>query len=65
MEGPKQEQPKQFEQEVAELFKTIDSQFPGVAEGIRLLNMSYNEYLTILQNSQPPTSFTANGTVIR
>ncbi len=59
------EESKELEQKVAELFKTIDSQFPGVAEGIRVLNMSYSEYLTILQNSQPPTSFVANGTVIR
>jgi hypothetical protein len=56
---------KQLEDKVKELFKTIDSQFPGVAEGIRVLNMSYNEYLTILQNSQPPTSSAANGTMIR
>ncbi|MGD0793281.1 MAG: hypothetical protein ABR920_16050 [Terriglobales bacterium] len=59
------EESKQFEEEVTELFKTIDNQFPGVAEGIRVLNMSYSDYLTILQNSQPPTSFAANGTVIR
>ncbi len=59
------EDPKQFEQEVTELFKTIESEFPGVTEGMRVLNMSYNEYLSILQNSQPPTSFVANGTVSR
>jgi hypothetical protein len=64
-ESEQMEEPKQFEQQVTELFKTIDSQYPGVAEGIRVLNMSYSDYLTILQNSQAPTSFAANGTIIR
>jgi hypothetical protein len=59
------EDPKQFEQSVTELFKTIETEFPGVAEGMRVLNMSHNEYLAILQNSQPPTSFTTNGTILR
>jgi hypothetical protein len=59
------EDPKQFEQSVTELFKTIDQEFPGVTEGMRVLNMSCSDYLAILQNSQPPTSFASNGTVIR
>ena len=59
------EDSKQLEQNVAEMFKTIEAEFPGVTEGLRVLNLSYNDYLTILQNSQPPTSFAANGTVVR
>ena len=59
------EDSKQLEHNVTELFKKIETDFPGVAEGMRVLNMSYTQYLTILQNSQPPTSFAANGTVIR
>ena len=54
----------QLEQEVRELFQSIEHQFPGVSEGMRVLNMSYNDYLAILQNSQPPISFSASGTVM-
>ena len=54
----------QFEQSVQELFESIEKEFPGVAEGMRVLNMSYTEYLAILQSSQPPTSFVSNGTAL-
>jgi hypothetical protein len=56
---------KQFEQRVKELFCTIEQEFPGVTEGMRVLNMSYKDYLAILQSSQPVTSFTTNGTIVR
>lgn len=59
------ENTKPFEENVKDLFKTIDEQFPGVAEGLRVLNMSYSEYMTILQNSQPPSSSVTNGTTLR
>lgn len=55
---------KKFEQGVHNLFDSIEKEYPGVGEGMRALNMSYNDYLTILQNAQVPTSFSANGTVI-
>jgi hypothetical protein len=56
--------PKQFEQNVRELFDAIEKQFPGVSEGMRVLNMSYKDYLAILESSRPATSFAANGTSI-
>ncbi len=55
---------KQFEQSVQKLFESIERDFPGVSEGMRVLNMSYSDYLAILQSSQPTTSFVANGTVM-
>jgi hypothetical protein len=55
---------KQFEESVHKLFDSIEKEFPGVAEGMRALNMSYTEYLAILQSSQTPTSFASNGTVM-
>ena len=59
-------QPTQdVKQDVTELFKQIEKEFPGVAEGLRVLNMSYADYLTILQSSQLGSSFVANGTIIR
>lgn len=63
MEG-EMKQKSEFEQSVKTLFESIEKRFPGVAEGMRVLNMSYADYLTILQNSQTPTSFSASGTVI-
>lgn len=56
--------PKQFEQNVKALFDTIEKQYPGVSDGMRVLNMSYKDYLTILENSQPASSFTGNGTFV-
>ena len=55
---------KQFKQGVRQLFESIEKDYPGVGEGMRALNMSYNDYLAILQNAQVPTSFSANGTVL-
>jgi hypothetical protein len=55
---------KQFEQSVHQLFDSIENRFPGVTEGMRVLNMSYTEYLAILQSSQSPTSFASNGTLM-
>jgi hypothetical protein len=54
----------EFEQRVRSLFESIEEQFPGVAEGMRVLNMSQADYLTILQNSQAPMSVSASGTFI-
>lgn len=59
----RQEQSGQFDKGVHELFTALESAYPGVAESMRTLNMSYNEYLTILQNAQIPVSFSASGTV--
>jgi hypothetical protein len=59
-----QAESNQFEQSVRQLFDSIEKEYPGVAEGMRALNMSYTDYLTILQNAQVPTSFSANGTVM-
>jgi hypothetical protein len=58
------ENPKQLEQDVTTLFNRIENEFPGVAEGMRVLNMSYADYLTILQSAQPATSFSTNGSVV-
>jgi hypothetical protein len=55
---------QKFEQDVAALFKKVETEFPGVTEGMRVLNMSYREYLAILQSSQPTPSITASGTSI-
>jgi hypothetical protein len=64
MENEMEKKQAEFEQSVKGLFDSIEKQFPGVAEGMRVLNMSYVDYLTILQNSQAPTSFSASGTAV-
>jgi len=55
---------EQFDQSVKQFFESMEKTHPGLAEGMRVLNMSYNDYMTILQNSQAPVSFATNGAVM-
>lgn len=52
------------EQEIRQLFSRMEQEYPELVQAMQVLNVSYNQYLAMLEAATQPTTVTGNSATL-